>query len=109
MLEKLKEKQKKLDEEKAIEEKKQEEVRIEEQELEESEEVKTKKPGFFERLKKAFSYTLTQDNFDSIFATLFSFNVILKPKHSSSVTLISSLSILAISKINLTSSFLLKF
>ncbi len=36
----------------------------------EEEQKETKKLGFFERLKKVFSYTLTQSNFDSIFEEL---------------------------------------
>jgi len=36
----------------------------------EEEKVETKKLGFFERLKKVFSYTLTKSNFDDIFSEL---------------------------------------
>ena len=34
------------------------------------EQVETKKLGFFERLKKVFSYTLTETNFEEIFGDL---------------------------------------
>jgi fused signal recognition particle receptor len=40
------------------------------EEIEELEQKEEKKPGFFERLKKVFSYTLTQDYFDEIFNEL---------------------------------------